>query len=143
MEFIIMRSIAALAGVLVLSCASAGSQTAAWISPRGTEQIPVVRIESAEPNAEVVMTTEISNIDVPTIRQEFSSYGRMVLTVWIRNSGRSPQMADVKAKFFDRDGRMLEATGDWDQVFLQPGEATQINLLCGEEGAATFKVLLR
>jgi hypothetical protein len=52
-------------------------------------------------------------------------------------------MVEVKAKFFDEQGTVLDAVGDWTQVFVEPGEAKQVQLSCLVEGARTFKVMIR
>ena len=109
----------------------------------GSEQMPVVDLESAGPSFEIVVANPHRGVEIPTVRQEWNSYGRMNLVVWIRNGGRDQEMVEIKAKFFGKNGRILDSTADWTQAFLQPGEASQVELLCAEEGAETFKVLLR
>ena len=126
---------------VIIACA--GTQSTLWVSPGDSEHIPVVQVESPSLHREVVMTTRLPGIDVPTIREDVNNAGRMIITAWIRNSSRTQQMVEVKAKFFDGAGRTLDALGDWDQVFVNPGETKQVELTCGEDGALFFKLLLR
>jgi len=125
----------------VLACA--GTQSTLWQSPNDSKHIPVVRVESTTLNREVVMTTRLPGIDIPTVIEDTNASGRMIITAWIRNSGRTQQMVEIKAKFFDSAGNTLDALGDWDQVFVHPGESNQVELSCGEDGAAFFKLLMR
>lgn len=129
--------------VLAGFIACAGTQSTLWISPEDSEHIPVINVESPSLQREVVITTRIPGIDVPKVMEDVNSSGRMVITVSIRNNSRSQQMADVKVKFFDTSGRNLDALGDWNQVFVNPGEIKQVEFTCGEINASFFKVLLR
>lgn len=135
----------ALCLALLASVACAGmrgsSATRTWAG--GSASIPVVRVESTEASFEIVMTAPRRGIEVPKVQHAFNAYDRMNLTVWLRNRGRSQEMVEVKARFFDASGAPLEAAADWTQVFVSPGEARPVELLCAEDGAATFKVLLR
>lgn len=125
----------------MLACAGA-RMTATRLWDTGSAPIPVVAEESVDPRFEIVVTSRYPGIEVPRVRQDLNSYGRMNVTASIRNTGRSQQAIEVKAKFFDAAGRILDSA-DWAQVFVGPGEVRQVELLCGEDGAATFKVLLR
>ncbi|MBN1423891.1 hypothetical protein JXA88_04975 [Candidatus Fermentibacteria bacterium] len=127
----------------LLACAGMRGSSATRTWDGGSASIPVVRVESADPSFEIVMTVQHPGIEVPKIQHALNAYGRMNLTVWIRNGGRSQEMIEVKARFFDPSGSLLDATVDWTQVFVSPGEVRPLELLCAEEGAATFKVLLR
>jgi len=129
--------------LLVIACGGLGEMTTTRVWSGGSEQMPVVDLESAGPSFEIVVTVPHPDVEIPTVRQEWNSYGRMNLVVWIRNAGRGQEMVEVKAKFFAKNGRILDSAADWTQAFLNPGEAKQVELLCAEEGAETFKVLLR
>jgi hypothetical protein len=105
--------------------------------------VPVVDVENPDSAFEVVMTQRHRGVQVPMVQQGLNAYGRLNLTVWVRNTGRAQEMVELKAKFFDATGGPLDAVADWAQVFVGPGDATQAELLCAEDGAATFKVLIR
>ena len=129
--------------LLAVFIACAGTQSTLWISPEDGAHIPVVNVESPSLQREVVITTRIPGIDVPKVMEDVNASGRMIITVSIRNNGRSQQMADVIVKFFDPSGRNLDTLGDWNQVFVNPGEIKQVEFTCGEINASFFKVLLR
>ncbi len=128
--------------LFLASCAGTAGRTSTRAWDGGSSPMPVVAVESAEPSFEVVMTTPERGIQVPMVQQRVNPYGRMNLTVWIRNTGRSQRAVEVQAKFFDASGAPLDA-GGWTEVFVDPGEARQVDLVCREEGASTFKVLVR
>jgi hypothetical protein len=129
--------------MLVFACAGASRRTAIREWQGGSEQIPIVDVESVGAGYEVVLVADHPGIDIVNIREIDGGYGRMTLEVWVRNAGRMQEMVEVKAKFFDQSGTVLDAVADWAQVFVEPGEAKQVQLSCLEEGAHTFKVLVR
>jgi hypothetical protein len=128
---------------VVIACARAGRQTAMRQWPGGSEQIPMVDVESVGVEHENVLVADHPGIDVVNVREIDGSYGRMTLEVWVRNSGRIQSMVEVKAKFFDETGAILDAATDWTQIFVEPGEAKQVQLSCLVEGARTYKILIR
>jgi hypothetical protein len=128
---------------VVLACAGASQRTVVRQWPGGSEQIPIVDVESVGPGHEVVLVVDHPGINVVNISEIEGAYGRMTLEVWVRNSGRIQEMVEIKAKFFDEYGTTLDAAADWTQLFVEPGEAKQIQLSCLVEGARTFKVLVR
>lgn len=128
---------------VVLACAGASRRTAVRQWRGGSEQIPIVDVESVGAGHEVVLVADHPGIEVVNVREIDSSYGRMTLEVWVRSSKRIQEMLEVKAKFFDEHGTVLDAVADWTQVFVEPGEAKQVQLSCLVEGARTFKVLVR
>jgi hypothetical protein len=128
---------------VVLACAGPSRRTVMRQWPGGSEQIPIVDVENVGAGHEVVLVVDHPGIEIVNIREIDGAYGRMTLEVWVRNSGRIQEMVDIKAKFFDEHGTVLDAAGDWTQVFVEPGEAKQVQLSCLVEGARTFKVLVR
>jgi hypothetical protein len=128
---------------VVLACAGVSRRTAIRQWPGGSEQIPIVDEESVGAGHEVILVADHPGIEVVNIREIESSYARMTLEVWVRNSRRMQEMVEVKAKFFDEFGTVLDAASDWAQVFVEPGEAKQVQLSCLVEGARTYKVLVR
>jgi len=138
-----MRSIMGVVLVLSLACAGARGPSATRSWDGGSASIPVVQAESIDPSFEIVMTARHRGIEVPMVQHGLNAYGRMNLVVWVRNTSRSQEMVEAKGKFFDASGAALDAAADWTQVFVGPGEAKQVELLCAEDGATTFKVLLR
>jgi len=138
-----MRNMLCVVLALFLACAGARGRSATRSWDGGSASIPVVQVESVDPSFEIVMTSRHGGIEIPMVRHGLNSYGRVNLTVWIRNTSRSQEMVEIKAKFFDASGGIVDAAADWTQVFVGPGEAKQVELLCAEDGATTFKVLLR
>lgn len=134
-----MRSLA-LTLCLAAACASApGVATRTWSG--GSSPLPVVASETEAATFEVVNTVP-HLVEVPRVHQRLNEYGRMTVAIWVRNPGRVPVTVELQAKFFDGEGRPLDPTG-WVQVFVSPKEARQVELSCSQQGATTFKILVR